>query len=55
MRLWGQVNRGRRTDVRKDVLKERPMGFGHQLDVRQEREMEESKKAPNLHRRVKSP
>lgn len=48
MRLWGQANRGRRTDVRKEVLKERPMGFGHQLDVRQEREMEESKKAPNL-------
>lgn len=39
-------------NVRKNVLKERPMRFGHQLDVRQEREMEESKKAPNLQVRI---
>lgn len=43
----GPVNKGR-THVRKNAWNERPVGSGHQLDVGQEREMEESKKAPNL-------
>lgn len=43
----GPVNKGR-THVRKNAWNERPVGSGHQLDVGQEREMEESKKATNL-------
>lgn len=39
-------------NVRKNVLKDRPMGFGHQPGIRQERETKESKKAPNLQVRI---
>lgn len=51
--IVGAGEQRKEDNVRKNILlKERPMGFGHQLDVRQEREMEESKKAPNLQVRI---